>query len=491
MNFTEAAEYLEQAKKHGIVPGLDSIRRLLEKLGDPQKDLKFVHIAGTNGKGSVSAYVACALRCGGYRAGRFLSPHLNDDRDMIQVNGTSISGKAFGQCMDQVKEACEKIEEEEGAPPPTVFEIQTALGFLYFREKKCDIVILEAGMGGLEDATNVVENTLAAVITRISRDHMKFLGDTLPKIAAQKAGIIKKGCHVVVMEQEPEDAGQESKGTGTGREPGGTGREPGGTDWEPEDAGQESKGTGTGREPEDAGRETGDKGQAAEVMGVISRRAEELGCPLTVVHCREARHVRYGLEKQSFDYKGYKRLEIGLAGKYQIDNALLALEVLDALAGKGFPLAEERLRRGMAEAKWPGRFTILGKKPWFIADGAHNEDGARRLAQSLEQYFPGKRILYIMGVLQDKEYEKMIALTHSLADQIITVTPPENPRALPAYLLARELAGVHGKVTAADSLEEAVEMAYLLAGKEDVIVAFGSLSFMGRILKIAEHRRRK
>ena len=460
MNFTEAAEYLEQAKKHGIVPGLDSIRRLLEKLGDPQKDLKFVHIAGTNGKGSVSAYVACALRCGGYRAGRFLSPHLNDDRDMIQVNGTSISGKAFGQCMDQVKEACEKIE-EEGAPPPTVFEIQTALGFLYFREKKCDIVILEAGMGGLEDATNVVENTLAAVITRISRDHMKFLGDTLPKIAAQKAGIIKKGCHVVVMEQEPEDAGQESKGTGTGRE------------------------------PEDAGRETGDKGQAAEVMGVISRRAEELGCPLTVVHCREARHVRYGLEKQSFDYKGYKRLEIGLAGKYQIDNALLALEVLDALAGKGFPLAEERLRRGMAETKWPGRFTILGKKPWFIADGAHNEDGARRLAQSLEQYFPGKRILYIMGVLQDKEYEKMIALTHSLADQIITVTPPENPRALPAYLLARELAGVHGKVTAADSLEEAVEMAYLLAGKEDVIVAFGSLSFMGRILKIAEHRRRK
>ena len=225
-------------------------------------------------------------------------------------------------------------------------------------------------------------------------------------------------------------------------------------------------------------------------MGVISRRAEELGCPLTAVHCSEARHVRYGLEKQSFDYKGFKRLEIGLAGKHQIDNALLALEALDALAGKGFPLAEERLRRGMAEAKWQGRFTILGKKPWFIVDGAHNEDGARRLAQSLEQYFPGKRILYIMGVLQDKEYEKMIALTHSLADQIITVTPPENSRALPAYILAREIAGVHGKVTAADSLEEAVEMAYLLAGKEDVILAFGSLSFMGRIIKIAEHRRK-
>ena len=443
MNFTEAAEYLEQAKKHGIVPGLDSIRRLLEKLGDPQKDLKFVHIAGTNGKGSVSAYLACTLKCGGYRVGRFLSPHLNDDRDMIQVNGTSISGKAFGQCMDQVKEACEKME-EEGAPPPTVFEIQTALGFLYFREKKCDIVVLEAGMGGLEDATNVVDNTLAAVITRISRDHMKFLGDTLPEIAAQKAGIIKRGCHAVVMEQKPEDASQEAETIG----------------------------------------------QAAGAMEVISRRAEELGCPLTVVHCNEARHVRYGLEKQSFDYKGFKKLEISLAGKYQIDNALLALATLEALAGKGFPVTEERLRRGMAQTKWPGRFTVLGKKPWFIADGAHNEDGARRLSQSLEQYFPGKRILYIMGVLQDKEYEKMIALTHSLADQIITVTPPENPRALPAYLLAQEIARVHGKVTAADSLEEAVEMAYLLAGKEDVILAFGSLSFMGRLMKIAEHRRK-
>lgn len=430
MNFTEAAEYLEQAKKHGVVPGLDSIRGLLGKLGSPQRDLKFVHIAGTNGKGSVSAYVASVLKCGGYRVGRYLSPHLYDDRDMIQVNGTPISGKAFGRHMDEVKAACDALE-EEGAPAPTVFEIQTALGLLYFKEKKCDIVVLETGMGGLMDATNVVENTCVAAITLISRDHMKFLGNTLPEIAAQKAGIIKKGCHVAVM------------------------------------------------------------GQCAEVMEVISRRAGELGCPLTVADCGGARHVHYGLEKQSFDYKGFKKLEITLAGKHQIDNALLALEVLDALGGRGFPVTEEKLRRGMAEAKWPGRFTILGKKPWFIVDGAHNEDGARRLVQSLEQYFPGKRILYIMGVLSDKEYEKMIALTHSLADQIITVTPPDSPRALPAYMLAQEAAKVHPGVTAADSLEEAVEMARLLAGKDDVILAFGSLSFLGKVIKIEEARREK
>ena len=390
MNFTEAAEYLEQAKKHGIVPGLDSIRRLLEKLGDPQKDLKFVHIAGTNGKGSVSAYVACALRCGGYRAGRFLSPHLNDDRDMIQVNGTSISGKAFGQCMDQVKEACEKIE-EEGAPPPTVFEIQTALGFLYFREKKCDIVILEAGMGGLEDATNVVENTLAAVITRISRDHMKFLGDTLPKIAAQKAGIIKKGCHVVVMEQEPEDAGQESKGTD--REPEDADRESGGTGREPEDTGQDSKGTGTGREPEDAGRETGDKGQAAEVMGVISRRAEELGCPLTVVHCREARHVRYGLEKQSFDYKGYKRLEIGI----RLTMPCLPWRYWMRLQGKAFPWR----RRGCA-GEWRRRngrdaLPFLGKSPGLSLTEHTMRTGQGGLPSPWSSIFRGKESFTLWG----------------------------------------------------------------------------------------------
>ena len=183
-----------------------------------------------------------------------------------------------------------------------------------------------------------------------------------------------------------------------------------------------------------------------------------------------------------------KKLEITLAGQYQIDNAILALETLWRLKDGGFPVEEANLRKGFAQAKWPGRFTVVGRKPYFIVDGAHNEDGARRLAQSVMSYFPNRKVIFIMGVFRDKEYEKIIGLTHGLADQIITVAAPGNPRALPAYELAREISLAHPKVTAADSLEEAVEMSYLLAKPEDVILAFGSLSFLGRIMEIVGKR---
>ncbi len=430
MNYKQAMEYIDQAGQLGIAPGLDSIRELCRRLGDPQQDLKFVHIAGTNGKGSVSAYVASALRCGGYRVGRYISPTIFEYRERIQINDSLITKTALCRLLERIKEVCDGMT-AQGLPHPTPFELETALGFLYFQEKKCDIVVLETGMGGLMDATNIVENTLAAVITSVSMDHMKFLGNTLGAIAVQKAGIIKKGCTVVTVRQ------------------------------------------------------------AQEVMEAIRAKAEELGCPLSAADEAEAGNVRLGLEKQRFDYCGMKGLEISLAGQYQIGNAVLAVEVLRALAGKGFAVAEEKLRRGLREARWPGRFTVIGKRPWFVVDGAHNEDGAKRLAQSLESYFGGKRIIYIMGVFADKEYGKMIALTHYLADQIITVAAPGNSRALPAYELAQEVAKVHGKVTAADSLEEAVEMSCLLAGKEDVIVAFGSLAFLGRLMEIVAMRQGK
>lgn len=431
MTYREAMDYIEQAGQAGIALGLDNIRELCGRLGDPQKQLRFVHIAGTNGKGSVSAYVASVLRCGGYRVGRYISPTIFEYRERIQVNDSLITKTAVCRLMERIKEVCDGMA-AQGLSRPTPFEIETAMGFLYFLEKKCDIVVLETGMGGLTDATNIVENTLAAVVASVSMDHMRFLGDTLSAIAVQKAGILKRECAAVVLKQ------------------------------------------------------------SGEVMEILRDRAAQLGCPLYEADPEKAVNVRYGLEKQSFDYGGRKRLEISLAGRYQIDNAVLALETLRALAGRGFPVGEEKLRRGMAEARWPGRFTVIGKKPWFVVDGAHNEDGAANLARSVEYYFRGKRILYIMGVFADKEYEKIIALTHSLADQIITVASPGSPRALPAYELAREVAKVHPRVTAADSLEEAVEMSLLLAGKEDVVVAFGSLSFLGRLMEIvAAHQGRE
>ncbi len=424
MKEREVTEYIESISGRGIVPGLGSIRELCRRLDSPQKALKFVHVAGTNGKGSVSAYMAEALKCGGYRVGRYISPVIFEYRERIQVNGRYITKEALGRLLEQVKQACDEMV-SDGMPQPTAFEVETALGFLYFREKSCDIVILEAGMGGLLDATNVIDFSLLAVITSVSMDHMKFLGNTLEEIAAQKAGIIKTGCRVVSAGQQPEAA------------------------------------------------------------GVIAERAAALGCPLSVVENSRITSVKYGLEKQRFCYGGLSGLEISLAGKYQIENAALAVEALKALGGQGFPLAEEKLRQGLKQTAWAGRFSIVGKKPYFIVDGAHNEDAAKRFAESVEFYFTNKRIIYIMGVLKDKEYEKMIALTHGLADQIITVTPPDSQRALPAYELAKEVAKVHPNVTAVDSLEEAVEMGRLLAGKEDVIIAFGTLSFVGRMIKIA------
>ncbi len=424
MNERQVMEYMEQVSAYGIVPGLDSIRELCRELGDPQKELRFVHIAGTNGKGSVSAFLAEILKCAGYRVGRYLSPTLFQYRERIQVNGSCITKAALGRGVERIKGICDGMV-ARGLPHPTPFEIETALGFLYFREKACDVVVLETGMGGLLDATNIVENTLAAVLTSVSMDHMQFLGDTPEKIAFQKAGIIKRGCRVVSAVQRK------------------------------------------------------------EVMEVIQAGAEAMGCPLQAVKPEMLSHVRYGLEKQSFDYGGLKKLELSLAGKYQIENAALAVETVEALREQGLSVSEEALRLGLLRTQWPGRFTLIGKKPYFIVDGAHNEEAAVRLAESLEFYFTNKRVIYIMGVLKDKEYEKIIASTHALADQIITVTPPGNPRALPAYELARAVAEVHCDVTAADSLEEAVEMSRLLAGKEDVIVAFGSLSFLGRLMEIA------
>ena len=430
MNYREAMEYVERTSRYGISPGLDSIRELCRRMGDPQKGMKYVHVAGTNGKGSVSAYAVSVLVRGGYRVGRYLSPALFDYREEIQVNNRYITRKSLCRGMELLKENCDGMA-AEGLPHPTMFEIKTALAFWYFREEKCDIVVLETGMGGLQDATNVVEDTCTAVITSISMDHMQFLGNTLAEIAAQKAGILKPGCRVVSAAQKP------------------------------------------------------------EVAEVIEKRAADLGCSLTIADEGRASHVKYGLEKQRFDYGIWKGMEINLGGQYQVGNAVVALEVLRSLAEQGFTVSDEQLRRGMSEARWPGRFTVLGKRPYFIVDGAHDEDGARKLAESVRFYFPGKRLIFIMGMLKDKEYGKMLALTHDLADQIITLTPPDNPRALSAYELAQEAAKLHGNVTAADSLEEAVEMGRLLAGKEDVILAFGSLSFLGRVMEITGYASEK
>lgn len=429
MKYQEVLDYMDSLKSYGIVPGLDSVRELCRRLGDPQEGLKFVHVAGTNGKGSVLAYVSTVLKCAGYRVGRYISPTIRDYRERFQIDGRMITQKDLCALAQEVKGACDAMK-SEGLPHPTPFEVETALSFLYFNRKKCDLVVLETGMGGRLDATNVIGNTQVAVLTSISMDHMQYLGNTLAAIAGEKAGILKPGCRAVSAEQEP------------------------------------------------------------EAMEVIRARAEQMGISLTVAEKKLTGRVRYGLEKQRLDYDGMKDLEITLAGRYQIGNAVLAVETCRALRECGYDIPEKALRQGLRETRWPGRFTVLGRRPLFVADGAHNEDAARELAESVELYFTNRRIIYIMGILKDKEYEKIIELTACYADQILTVTPPGNPRAMSSYELAQEAARSHPRVTATDSLEEAVELSYLLAGKEDVILAFGSLSYMGRLMEIMEERER-
>ncbi len=430
MKYQEALDYIESLSSLGIVPGLESIQELCRRVGNPQDKLRFVHVAGTNGKGSTLAFISMILQCAGYRVGRYTSPAVFEYRERFLVNGKMITQKDFCRLLGQVQEACEGMV-RDGLAHPTPFEVETALAFLYYVEKDCDMVVMETGMGGLLDATNLVTNTEVAVLASISMDHMKFLGNSLGAIAEQKAGIIKKGCRVVSMAQQP------------------------------------------------------------EAMEVVRDRAEAMGCPLSVADSSKCKNIKYGIKKQSFSYGQWKNLEITLAGKWQIDNAVLAVEAVGALQEAGYEISEAALRRGLRETVWPGRFCLVGNKPMMIVDGAHNEDAAGRLAETIEFYFTNKRIIYIMGILKDKEYEKIISLTHSLADQIITVTPPGNPRAMQAYELAQEIAKVHSQVTAADSLEEAVEISRLLAGKDDVIIAFGSLSYLGRLMEIVEKQEQK
>ena len=429
MNYREALEYIEELRPLGSVMGLETMRLLCERLGNPQEQLKFVHIAGTNGKGSTLAYVSTVMQTAGYRVGRYISPTVREYRERFQVDGRMITQSGLCKYLEPVKTAADAMA-AEGLPHPTLFEVETAAAFLYFLDKACDLVVLETGLGGALDATNVVNNTLAAVFASISMDHMEILGETLPEIAQAKAGIIKNKCYAISVKQDP------------------------------------------------------------EVMKILRQVSVLKKSKFLTADVTRTKQVKYGVTKQSFSYDRYKNLEISMPGQFQIENAVLAVETVLALVRCGFTVPEEKLRKGLLETRWPGRFDVVAKRPLFIVDGAHNEDAAVKLAESIRFYFTNRKIIYIMGMLRDKEYDKVIRATFSLASHIITVTPPIGDRALSALDLAQAAREYHGAVTAADSVQEAVEIAYLLVGKDKdtVIIAFGSLSYLGELMDVVEHR---
>ncbi len=428
MTYDEALAYLADCNRYAGEITLEPLKELLRALGNPQDDLKFVHIAGTNGKGSVLAFLASVLREAGYTSGQYSSPAVWDYRERFQVNGEYISKNDVARLAGKLKETGDELL-RKGRRHPTTFEMETALAFLYFKEKGCTVVLLETGRGGRTDATNVVTTTVAAVLASISMDHMDFLGNSLAEIAGHKAGIIKEGCAVVTLKQE------------------------------------------------------------REAEAVIAAEAEAKGCrvltadPVFVVN-RQGR-----IEKQSFDYKGWKGMETSLVGEYQYANAAVALETVAALRERGYRIGDAEVREGLRKASWGGRFTRIAENPDFILDGAHNPDAARMLRRTIDGYLAGRRIVMICGVLADKEYETEMRLLAPCAAAVITVTPPDNPRALPAEELARTARKYFENVQAAGSLKDAVERAYRLAGNEDVILAFGSLSYLGELAEIIKKRR--
>lgn len=412
--------------------GLERIRELLERLGRPQDRLKFVHVAGTNGKGSICAYLASILSAAGYRTGMFTSPYIERFEERIRVDGAMISPDELRDVTLAVREHAEAMAEETG-DHPTEFELMTAVALEHFARCGCDIVVLEVGLGGRLDSTNVIDAPEACVIARIGLDHTALLGNTLAAIAGEKAGIIKEGSAVVSWPQEP------------------------------------------------------------EAMAVIEHAAAEHGCELRVPDFAQLEEGAIRWEDgaspfRSFSYKEWADLRTGILGSYQPQNATVALEVVDVLRGRGWRIPDEAVRAGVAQTRWPGRFEIVegGSSPdgfAIVVDGGHNPQGARALADSLAEVFPGCKPVFVIGVLEDKDYPRMLEDALPLGSAFVCVTP-DNPRALPAHKLARairwtgqDLLGCSACVNpvVARDFEDAIRRARELAGPDGLICAFGSL----------------
>ena len=431
MNYQECRAYIDDSAKYGSVLGLDNMREMLARLGNPQDELSYVHVAGTNGKGSVIAYLYTTLTRAGYKVGRYISPTLYSYRERLEVAGEKISREKFAKHVTRISLAIAQMT-EAGLNHPTPFEIETAAAFLYFKEENCDLVLLETGMGGNLDATNIVKNTKLAILVSISMDHMSFLGNTLGEIAEKKAGIIKPGCYVVTTKQK------------------------------------------------------------AEAAQVIEDTCSQLNVPCVVSNPDEAVLEAESVFGQRFSYKREK-FEISLAGVYQKENAVLALNALEELDKLGWHTTMEQRKDGLLHTSWQGRFTVINKNPLFIVDGAHNAGAADKMAESIQHYFKGKKLIYIMGVFADKEYNIVLEKTAHFAEKIYTIETLDNPRALPAEELAKVARVYNPSAESTKNIKDAVEKAFRYAAddKDSVILAFGSLSFIGELTNAVEEKTAK
>lgn len=417
MTYDEALEFIHRVNPMFCNPGLSRVRALCEALGNPQDKLKFIHVAGTNGKGSTSSMLDSVLRSAGYKVGLYTSPFILRFNERIRVDGEEIPDEDLSKMTERIRPIAEAMEDK-----PTEFELITAIAFDYFRERGCDVVILECGLGGRFDATNVISTSILSLITGISKDHVAILGDTIEKIAWEKAGIIKPGTPVIF-----------------------------------------------GGEDEIA-------------RAVIEKEAKENGSDFSIVNHAKIEIKSADLSGSKFDFGDYESIKIKLLGLYQPRNAAMVLSAIDKLKVAGLSISDEAIRDGLLKARWAARFEIISEAPTVIFDGSHNAEGIRAAKESIKQYFGEEKVIAISGVLRDKEYEKIAADISEITEAVYTITP-DNPRALAADKYAEVIRQKGTSATPTSSIKEALTLAIDNAKKSgSSVVILGSLYTYGNVI---------
>lgn len=418
MDFLEAQNYLEKVRSQkGIVLGLDTMRHLMAKLNNPQDKVKFIQVAGTNGKGSTAAYLTSILSEAGIKVGRYTSPAVFSSTEQYFACGSCISESEYAKGVTAVAEAAASLDGET----PTAFEQETALAFWYFAKKGCELAILEAGLGGDMDATNIVTTTVCSIITSISMDHCRILGNKISEIAAHKAGIIKPGAPVICIEQK-EDA-----------------------------------------------------------MEPIRAAAKAADTPLYEVHRDEVRQIFSDKRESIVFFREFENLHLKMLGSCQPENAALAVQAASVLS-RSYPIEKKHIYDGIEKTRWGGRFELHSGSPDIILDGAHNPDGIRRLRESVNQMFGAVPICYVCGVLADKDYEKEIEILFGRASNVFTVTPP-SPRAVKSTDLKAAIKKRFSQLKvisfdSEDGIEKAMEAA---VSQNNPVVVCGTLTILARV----------
>ena len=416
MELNEALAFIHATDWKGSRLGLERMRELMHRLGNPQDSLKFIHVAGTNGKGSTSTMLASILTAAGYKTGLYTSPHLVRVNERFRINGADIPDAALCRAAEAVKEAADGMSDA-----PTEFEILTAMGFRHFAAEKCDAVVLEVGLGGRMDSTNVIPAPEVCVVANIGLEHTAILGDTVEKIAAEKCGIIKHGSHAVLF------------------------------------------------------------GQSEGVENVAREKCAQEDVALTITAQEKLERISSSLDGQEFKYRGRGPYHLRLLGEYQLLNALTVIDVCNALRSRGWDkLTDEAIDEGLSHAQWPGRLELLRRGPDFIVDGAHNPQCVDALMDSLAALYGDKKLIFLTGVLRDKDWQQMLRRALPLAKAFVVITPP-SARALDENELAAWLNAQGVPAIPAADTDDGVRRALAMAGKDDAICSWGSLYFTGEV----------